>query len=81
MTLAPNATEGLKRLESANYDLVLLDLMMPDKSGLEVLDEVRLRDRETPTIFLITAYGSGGDGGDGGAEARGQQLALFETVG
>jgi DNA-binding NtrC family response regulator len=57
VTLASNATEGLKRLESANYDLVLLDLMMPDKSGLEVLDEVRVRDQDTP-IFLITAYGS-----------------------
>jgi DNA-binding NtrC family response regulator len=57
VSLAANATEGLKRLEAANYDLVLLDLMMPDKSGLEVLDEVRVRDRETP-IFLITAYGS-----------------------
>ena len=57
VTLAPNATEGLKRMEAANYDLVLLDLMMPDKSGLEVLDEVRLKDRETP-IALITAYGS-----------------------
>src|SRR5258708_555920 len=57
VALAANAAEGLKRLEAANYDLVLLDLMMPDKSGLEVLDEVRVRDRETP-IFLITAYGS-----------------------
>lgn len=55
--LASNATEGLKRLESFGYDLVLLDLMMPDKSGMQVLEEVRQRDRETP-IFLITAYGS-----------------------
>ncbi len=55
--LAPNATEGLKKLESAEYDLVLLDLMMPDRSGMEVLEEVRQRDRETP-IFLLTAYGS-----------------------
>src|SRR4051794_4664873 len=55
--LAPNATEGLRKLESATYDLVLLDLMMPDKSGMEVLEEVRQRDTETP-IFLITAYGS-----------------------
>ena len=39
------------------YDLVLLDLMMPDISGMEVLSEVRRRDRETP-IFMITAYGS-----------------------
>ncbi len=54
---AENATEGLKRLESSVYDLVLLDLMMPDRSGLEVLDEIRKRDIETP-VFLITAYGS-----------------------
>src|SRR5713226_1884474 len=54
---APNATEGLRRLENAGYDLVLLDLMMPDRSGMEVLKEVRERDSETP-IFMITAYGS-----------------------
>ena len=55
--LAANAAEGLKRMESGIYDLVLLDLMMPDKSGLQVLEEVRARDVETP-IVLITAYGS-----------------------
>ncbi|MCX7603218.1 MAG: sigma-54 dependent transcriptional regulator [Bryobacteraceae bacterium] len=54
---AENAAEGLRRFESGVFDLVLLDLMMPDRSGLEVLDEIRRRDRETP-IFLITAYGS-----------------------
>src|SRR5258708_13766747 len=55
--LAPNATEGLKRVEASAFDLILLDLMMPDKSGMQVLEEIRGRDRETP-IFLITAYGS-----------------------
>jgi len=55
--LAANAAEGLKCLENSAYDLVLLDLMMPDKSGMQVLDEIRQRDRETP-IFMITAYGS-----------------------
>lgn len=55
--LAQNGTEGLHRMENRGYDLVLLDLMMPDMSGMEVLQEVRKRDRETP-IFLITAYGS-----------------------
>lgn len=54
---AENATEGLKKFESGVYDLILLDLMMPDRSGLEVLDDIRRRDKETP-IFLITAYGS-----------------------
>ena len=52
--LASNATEGLKKLETASYDMVLLDLMMPDRSGMEVLEEVRPRDKETP-IFMITA--------------------------
>src|SRR5258708_7162189 len=55
--LASTSAEGLRRLETSSYDLVLLDLMMPDKSGMQVLDEVRARDRETP-IFMITAYGS-----------------------
>jgi DNA-binding NtrC family response regulator len=54
---AQNAAEGLQRMETNGYDLVLLDLMMPDRSGMEVLEEVRQRDRETP-IFMITAYGS-----------------------
>ena len=55
--LAQNAGEGLRALDLRAYDLVLLDLMMPDRSGMEVLREVRERDQETP-IFLITAYGS-----------------------
>src|SRR5277367_4189393 len=54
---AQNGTEGLQKIEAGNYDLVLLDLMMPDRSGMEVLEEVRERDKETP-IFMITAYGS-----------------------
>src|SRR5450755_2627532 len=45
--LAQHGTEGL----------LLLDLMMPDRSGMEVLREIRERDTETP-IFMITAYGS-----------------------
>jgi DNA-binding NtrC family response regulator len=55
--LAANAAEGERKLESRAYDLVLLDLMMPDKSGMEVLRDVRERDRYTP-IFMITAYGT-----------------------
>ncbi len=54
---AQNGTEGLQKIEAGNYDLILLDLMMPDRSGMEVLAEVRERDKETP-IFMITAYGS-----------------------
>ncbi|HYM09231.1 MAG TPA: sigma-54 dependent transcriptional regulator [Bryobacterales bacterium] len=52
-----DGTSGLAALEAKPYELVLLDLMMPDRSGLEVLDELRKRDRETP-VAVITAYGS-----------------------
>jgi DNA-binding NtrC family response regulator len=55
--LAHNGTEGLHKLEGTAYDLVLLDLMMPDMSGMDVLRLVRRTDTETP-IFMITAYGS-----------------------
>src|SRR5665213_417255 len=54
--LAQNAAEGERKLESRAWDLVLLDLMKPDTSGMEVLREVRERDRHTP-IFMITAWG------------------------
>src|SRR5215471_14521973 len=54
---AQNGREGIHKLETATYDLALLDLMMPDMSGMDVLGEVRQRDCETP-IFMITAYGS-----------------------
>ena len=55
--LAANGTEGLAKFESAPYELVLLDLMMPDRSGMDVLKDIRERDRETP-VAMITAYGS-----------------------
>ena len=54
---AQNGGEGLQMMEARAYDIVLLDLMMPDRSGMDVLRDVRQRDRETP-IFMITAYGS-----------------------
>jgi len=55
--LAGNAAEAMDSHGRALYDLILLDLMLPDRSGMEVLHDIRVRDRETP-IFMITAYGS-----------------------
>src|SRR5579885_2654738 len=54
---AQNAAEGLHKMETSRYDLILLDLMMPDRSGMDVLHDIRARDTETPVIML-TAYGS-----------------------
>ena len=52
-----DAGSGLRELSRRSYDLVLLDLMLPDKSGLDALAEFRETDTQTPVVML-TAYGS-----------------------
>ena len=54
---AATAAEGLQRLEKEPIDLLLLDLMLPDRPGLEVLVEVRARHPEIPVV-IVTAYSS-----------------------
>ncbi len=57
VTLADSGTEGLRRVESELFDLILLDVMMPDKNGLEVLKEIHQISPET-AIIMITAFGT-----------------------
>jgi len=54
---AGSAGEGLERLARDPVDLLLLDLMLPDRPGLEVLAEARQRWPELPVV-VITAYSS-----------------------
>ncbi len=56
--------EALDYLDSAEYDVVLLDIMMPKKSGLEVLRALRKKGRQTP-VLLLTAKDSIEDRVDG----------------
>jgi two-component system NtrC family sensor kinase len=55
--VAPTGWEGLLMIKQRNPDLVLLDLQLPDTSGLEVLRQMREQGQETPVI-LMTAHGS-----------------------
>ena len=48
---------GLQRLEDRPFDLMLLDVSLPDRNGLELLREVKRRDPYL-SIILITAFGS-----------------------
>ena len=48
---------GLGKLEEKPYDLLLLDVSLPDRNGIDLLREIRTRDPHLP-IVLITAYGS-----------------------
>jgi len=54
---AATAAEGLSQIAEIDFDAVLLDLMLPDRSGLEVLDEIRRGDDALP-IVMITAFGT-----------------------
>ncbi|MFY9583960.1 MAG: sigma-54 dependent transcriptional regulator [Candidatus Acidiferrales bacterium] len=48
---------GLAKLEEQPFDLLLLDVSLPDRNGLELLREIRRRDPYL-SVVLITAYGS-----------------------
>ena len=54
---AATAADGLARLEKDQIDVLLLDLMLPDRPGLEVLADVKARHPEIPVV-VVTAYSS-----------------------
>src|SRR3989442_14687037 len=56
-TPAASARECLQLLREADYDVVLLDIMMPDMSGLETLREIRKLE-DPPEVVMLTADAS-----------------------
>jgi DNA-binding NtrC family response regulator len=54
---ADTGEEGLTKIAEQPFDLVLLDLALPDRNGLEILREIRDRDPSL-AVILITAYGT-----------------------
>src|SRR5690625_129861 len=52
--IAENGKEALGCMQEGDWDLVLLDIMIPEMSGLEVLRRIRRTDEMTP-IILLTA--------------------------
>lgn len=54
---APTGEAGLDKIDHHAYDLVLLDLALPGKDGLEILPILRERQPNLPVI-MITAYGT-----------------------
>jgi DNA-binding response OmpR family regulator len=61
---------ALQKSEVGNFDLILLDVMLPDLSGFDVVEQLRLRSRET-LVLMLTARDSLADvvrGLDAGAD-------------
>lgn len=52
--LAFDGIAGLAEAESGQYDLIILDLMLPGMDGLEVCKRVRARSRYTPILMLTS---------------------------
>ena len=60
VTEAADGAIGLREAASAGVDLVLLDIMLPKRDGLEVLSELR-RTHPARPVILLTARGSEDD--------------------
>jgi DNA-binding NtrC family response regulator len=54
---AETAMSGLAQLEERPFDLLLLDVSLPDRNGIDMLKDIHRQDPHLP-IVLITAYGS-----------------------
>ena len=68
--LVHDGNQGLAYAESGSYDVIILDVMLPRKSGLEVVSELRRANVATPVLMLtarttvqdkITGLDSGAD--------------------
>ncbi|MGW8183826.1 MAG: response regulator, partial [Burkholderiales bacterium] len=57
MDLAHNGEDAWLLAEAEGYDLLIMDIMMPKRSGLDVLRQLRNRGFDTP-VLLLTARDS-----------------------
>ncbi len=50
--VARNGIDGQHLALTADYDLIVLDVMLPGRDGWQVLEELRRQGRQTPVLFL-----------------------------
>src|SRR5437899_3187859 len=54
--IAPDGTTAIEFIHATDYDLVILDLMLPDIDGLKVLERIRSR-KVGPPVLILSARG------------------------
>ena len=59
VSAAKDAAEARRRLEEYDFDLLVVDIMMPNESGLEFLS--KLREENDVPVILLTAMGETSD--------------------
>src|SRR5262245_14475429 len=52
---AYTAQDGLKEFSVKRPDAVFLDIMLPDANGLDILKEIKSKDKDTP-IIMVTGF-------------------------
>jgi two-component system, NtrC family, response regulator PilR len=57
VSVASTAGEALSLFEAEPSDVILLDLMLPDRSGLELMRDIRRQDPDA-VVVIVTAYSS-----------------------
>jgi two-component system nitrogen regulation response regulator GlnG len=55
---AASADEGLQLLNDVQPDVVLLDILLPESSGLDLFEQIRDADRKLPVIFITSLSSS-----------------------
>src|ERR1700735_5513463 len=59
VTTAATAAEALELLRDAAYDVVLLDIWLPDRDGLDTLTEIRqMESANVPEVIIISGHGT-----------------------
>ena len=62
LTNAASGREAIEHLEAGPFDLVILDLMLPGRSGIEILEALRATpDTAGLPVMMLTAKGQGRD--------------------
>jgi DNA-binding response OmpR family regulator len=57
VVVAEDGLEALDKLSKERFDLITLDIRMPNMDGIDFLGKVREKDKEIP-IIICTAYGT-----------------------
>jgi len=55
--VAPTGGLGIEHIHATDYDLVILDLMLPDMDGMQVLEKIRNR-KAGPPVLILSARGA-----------------------
>ncbi len=57
VTVATTGENGFAAMASTQPDIVLLDLLLPDRSGLEIMADIKTRFPQHPPVVILSNYG------------------------